>query len=247
MVTLSNAPTSAQAPSTHMVPEEPVLDLNDPEWRDSFDSGNASIEGVSTLRKPRVFIISGPSAVGKDAVLAELKEHFIDATYIVTATTRDRRKNEVHGRDYLFFTEEDFRTGIANGDFLEFEEVYPGKLYGVPRETVVNGLAAGKDVIIKVDVKGHTNLQNRITGATSIFIAPESMQSLYNRLLQRKTETLQDFKTRLRTAAAELQQINKFDYVVFNRDDQLEACVADICGIIHSELFRTDQPDVTVS
>jgi guanylate kinase len=224
-----------------------VFDLNDPDWGNAFESGDASIEGLFNIRKPRVFIISGPSGVGKDAVLACLKQIYTEATYIVTATTRAMRKEEIHGRDYLFFTEEDFRNGIARGDFLEHQEVYPGKFYGVPRETVVQGLASGKDVIIKVEVNGHAKLRQRIDGATSIFIAPESMQSLYDRLLARKTETLQDFKTRIRTAADELKRTGEFDYVVFNEADALDECVQRICGIIESEFRRTNQPDVTVS
>jgi guanylate kinase len=226
-------------------PEPTVPDHIDPALQEVFQAGDESIAHLRAIRKPRVFIISGPSGVGKDAVLECLQNRYTNAAYVVTATTRAMRENETDGVHYLFYSKEDFLAGIERGDFLEHAWVYDN-LYGVPRFTVTEGLANNRDVIIKVDVKGHATLRQKIANATSIFITPESTEALHRRLHARKTETLHDFLKRLRTASEELKRANEFDYVVFNEDDKLAECVEHICAIIDSEGRRVHQPDVTL-
>lgn len=244
MVTYTTRQSTIAAGDTH--PEPSVPDHTDPELQQIFKDGDEIISRLRAIRKPRVFIISGPSGVGKDTVIECLQTIYTDATYVVTATTREKRDDEIDGKHYLFFSKETFLAHIDAGDFLEHDLVYDNH-YGVPRFTVVDGLAHSRDVIIKVDVKGHATLRQKISNATSIFISPESTQALHKRLLARKTESVNDFHKRLRTASEELKRVDEFDYVVYNEADRLEDCVRHICEIMDSESRKVHQPDVVVS
>ena len=215
------------------------------EMRDRVDVGNRHLQQLKETEAPRVFIISGPSGVGKDSVLEHLKQTFPEAVYVVTATSRPKREGEIEGLHYHFIERAEFERQIDAGGFIENAVVYDN-LYGVPRTPIVDGIEAGKDVVIKVDVKGAATLRERIRNTISIFLAPESMEELLNRLCYRKSEAYDQLKKRFTTASEELERVNEFDYVVFNEANQLDRTVRDIINIIGSEKIRVRPPQVDV-
>jgi guanylate kinase len=224
------------------VSEERALET---ELRDRFKHGDRHIQRLRNAGAPRVFIISGPSGVGKDTVLEQLRLAYPDAQYVVTATSRAMRPGEMEGVHYHFIERDRFEAQIADGDFLEHAIVY-GNLYGVPKRPIVAGLAAGKHVIIKVDVQGAETLREKISNPVSIFLAPESMQALLERLRARKTDKIDALRRRFTTASDELDKADAFDYVVFNEADQLDHAVAQITHIIEAEQARINPPAVKV-
>jgi guanylate kinase len=201
------------------------------------------IGDLRALRRPRVFIISGPSGVGKDAVIERLRERFPDAFFAVTATTRVRRPGEIDGVHYYFLSDGDFRARLAAGEFLESATVY-GNLYGVLRAPVRAALARGQDVFVKVDVQGAAAIERLVPAAVSIFLAPESGATLLQRLKRRKTDDPAELMNRFATATRELAGALKFDYVVFNRQDRLRDALDDITSIVRAESCRTIQPEI---
>ena len=209
------------------------------------DHGNLHIARILDSRTPRVFIISGPSGVGKDTVIEKLREVYPNAGYVVTATSRPMRQGEEHGKHYLFIERAEFEAQIAAGDFIESALVY-GNLYGVPKRPIVDALAADQQVIIKVDVKGAATLRKLIPNTQSIFLLPESMESLLHRLRARKTEEADVLMKRFRTAAEELDRVEEFDYVVFNEAGKLGTAVRQICNIIDAAQRRVHQPPITL-
>ena len=208
-----------------------------------FAEGDALIEGIRESNTPRIFIISGPSGVGKDSVIEHLRETFPSAQYVVTATTRPMRQGEVDGVHYVFLTKDEFLSRIDHNDFIENARVYDNH-YGVPRSPIVDGLAQGRDVIIKVDVKGAATLRRLIGNTISIFLAPESMEALLTRLRDRKTDDPEVLMKRFTTASAELNEVKHFDYVVFNEAGKLDDAVERICEIVHVERSRVTQPEI---
>lgn len=216
------------------------------ELEEMFAHGNDHIARLRDVRSPRVFIISGPSGVGKDSVLEHLQNVYPAARYVVTSTSRPMREGEIDGVHYRFLHRETFQRQIDAGEYIESEKVYDN-LYGVPRRPIVEGLANGQHVIIKVDVQGAATLRKKIKPTVSIFLSPESMEELYYRLEYRKTETRDALMRRFRTSSEELDRAEEFDYLVFNESNRLDAAVADICHIIESEQRRIDRPDVWLS
>jgi guanylate kinase len=201
------------------------------------------IGDLRVLRRPRVFIISGPSGVGKDAVIEQLRERFPDAFFAVTATTRERRPGEIDGVHYFFLTEEDFQERLTEGEFLESATVY-GNLYGVLRGPVRAALARGQDVFVKVDVQGAAAIRRLVPGAVSIFLAPESAGTLLQRLKHRKTDDPAELMARFATATRELAAAAEFDYIVFNKQDRLDDALNDIAAVVSAERCRTEQPEI---
>ena len=140
------------------------------------------------------------------------------------------------GQDEFTFTltKDEFLSRIEQNDFIENATVYDNH-YGVPRSPIVEGLAEGRDVIIKVDVKGAATLRRLIKNTISIFLAPESMEALLTRLRDRKTDDPDVLMKRFKTASTELNEVRKFDYVVFNEAGKLEDAVQRICEIVNVE------------
>ena len=163
---------------------------------------------------PLLIVLSGPSGVGKDAVLARMRELMRGKDnpwhITVTATTRPQRPNEHDGADYIFVTEETFRHMIERGQLLEFAEVY-GNLYGVPKDQVEKALETGRDVIIKADVQGAATIRKVAPEAVFVFLAPPNMENLASRLRQRMTESPEALSLRLKTAQNEMGKISNFD------------------------------------
>ena len=186
-------------------------------------------------RENVVVVISGPSGVGKDAVIRKLKEAGRgDRHYAVTATTRVKRSYEKDGVDYYFLSAEEFKAGISKGGFLEWAIVY-GNYYGVPKDQIEQALARKKDVIIKTDVQGAETLKSIIPDGVFVFLAPSIDSELKARLTQRGSEPEEDYHLRLTAAIEELKQIPSFDYVVINKDGMLDRSVEQIEAIIEAE------------
>lgn len=169
-------------------------------------------------KKGLIFVVSAPSATGKTTVIKRfLKKHNRDFVISVSATTRSPRKGEKDGKDYFFISREKFRDYIKKGKFLEYARVL-GNYYGTLKETVVESVNRGRNVIMDVDVQGARSIKREIKGCTTIFLIPPSFRELKNRLKKRKTETKKDMKQRLDLAKKELKEKDKYDYIVINRE-----------------------------
>ena len=190
-------------------------------------------------------VISGPSGVGKDAVLERMRSSNVPYHFAVTATARPKRENEVDGVDYIFVERDEFQSMIRNDELLEWAEVY-GNPYGVPKSPVRDALARGQDVILKIDVQGADNIRRLVPGAVYVFLAPPDMTELEHRLTRRRTESTETLKVRLATAATEMEEAEKFDYVVVNRTGRLDKAVEEINTIIRRERGRPGRVQIII-
>jgi guanylate kinase len=181
-------------------------------------------------------IISGPSGVGKDTIIQQLKALPADPPrhFVVTYKTRASRPGEVDGIDYHFISDADFRALEADGRLLEAAEVH-GHWSGTPRDQVELALQAGQDAILKIDVQGAAEIKRKVPEALRIFVAPPSLEALSGRLRDRATETPTEFARRQRDAAYELSQQDDYDYTVVNETGQVERTAERIDRIIRRE------------
>jgi guanylate kinase len=200
-----------------------------------------------TVNNPRpvLVVISGPSGVGKDATLKLMKEKNPFFYFVVTATTRPRRPNEIDGQDYHFVTVGEFAEMIEQGELLEYAVVY-GDYKGIPKKHVRQALASGMDVIMRIDVQGAATIRKLVPNAITIFLSAENEEELVSRLSERKTESPGQLKMRIVTARKELQRMQEFDYVVVNRDRQLQETVDRVLAIITAEKCRVDWTPVVL-
>jgi guanylate kinase len=189
-------------------------------------------------RPPLLIIISGPSGAGKDSVLQRMKEREFEFHFVVTATDRPPRSNEVHGIDYYFYTTAEFERMIDEGELLEHACVY-GQHKGIPRAHVRQALASGQDVVMRVDVQGAETVKELIPEAITVFLTCESEDELISRLRQRRTESEEDLHHRLETVRREMARIPDFDYVVVNKHNALDTAVDDVAAIIRAEHCRS--------
>lgn len=184
-----------------------------------------------------LIILSGPSGAGKDAVLNRMKELNLPFDYMITSTTRPPRSGEKDGVEYHFVSESGFQEMLQRGDLIESAKVY-GYWYGVPKHELKQGLDAGKDLILKMDVQGAATIRNLLPGAVLVFLTLPSLEDYERRLRQRKTETDTDLKVRLGKVTEEMRSMLIFDYVVVNREDQMDAAVDQIRAIFTAEKCR---------
>jgi guanylate kinase len=194
---------------------------------------------------PLLIVISGPSGVGKDTVLQRMKERGLPFHFVVTATTRPRRTNEVHGKDYWFVSKDEFARMIEEDELIEYAIVY-SDYKGIPKQQVRDALASGKDVILRIDVQGAETIRKLAPESLLIFITTESEDELVRRLEMRMTETAEELKLRIATARKELQRIGAFDYVIINHDYRLDETVDKIRAIIEAEHLRVTPRKVTL-
>ncbi|AHB12823.1 MULTISPECIES: guanylate kinase [Dehalococcoides] len=187
--------------------------------------------------KPLLLVVSGPSGVGKDAVLARMKERKLPLTYVVTTTTRPKRETETEGVDYNFIKPSEFQQLIGQNELLEWANVY-GNFYGVPKAPIRQALSRGFDVIVKVDVQGAASIKKIVPNAVFIFLMPPDMEELTRRLEQRLTESPESLKRRLATAPLEIEKLPDFDYVVVNPEGEIDNAVREIMSIIAAEHCR---------
>ena len=184
-----------------------------------------------------LLILSGPSGAGKDALLNRMKELGVPFHYVVTSTTRPARTGEKNGVEYTFVSESGFQEMLQRGDLIESAKVY-GYWYGVPKHEVKQALDEGKDVVLKIDVQGAATIRNLLPGAVLVFLTLPSLEEYERRLRQRKTESDTDLKVRLGKVNEELRSLLIFDYVVVNRQDELDAAVDQIKAIVTAEKCR---------
>jgi guanylate kinase len=184
-------------------------------------------------------IISGPSGVGKDTIIEALasRPRTPDYHYVVTCTTRAPRPGEIPDVSYHFLTRPAFHALRAQGELLEANKVH-GNWYGTPRREVATALAAGHDVILKIDVQGAQVVKQRVPDALLIFIVPPSLEALFQRLRSRATETADELELRQRNAAIELARQGDYDRVVVNETGEVERTAAEIEAIIGQEKQR---------
>jgi guanylate kinase len=190
---------------------------------------------------PLLLVLSGPSGVGKDYVLSNLKRRPAaeGLSAIITSTTRTMRPGEKQDVDYHFVSPAEFQDLIATGGLLEYANVY-GNWYGVPKNPVKAALASGRDAIIKVDVQGARTIKNIAPEAVLVFLSPPSIEELSERLKQRNTESPAQLETRLKKAEAEMLEMAHFDYVIINARGRVDQVIAGVEAIISAEKLRVN-------
>jgi len=189
---------------------------------------------------PLLVVISGPSGAGKDATLKRMRGLGYPFHFVVTATTRPRRPNEVDGVDYHFVSKQEFAEMLERGELLEHAIVY-GQHKGIPRKQVQEALESGKDVIMRIDVQGAATIRDLVPEALFIFLTASSEEELIRRLRKRRTETSEGLKRRIATAQEEMKRLDEFDYVVVNRNSHLDQTVETIAAIITAEKCKVKQ------
>jgi guanylate kinase len=213
---------------------------------------NESIESkLQTKRRdkkssfPLVVVLSGPSGVGKDAVLARMKKLGRPFHYVVTATTRPKRTGEKNGVDYHFLSQKEFQQMIDKHELLEWANVY-SNYYGVPKNEITVALYKGVDVIVKVDVQGAATIKEILPQAVFIFLMPPSMQELEKRLRKRHSESSTGLALRLEKAEWEIKSLPLFDYVITSRQNKVDEVVFQIDAIVTAEKRRVNPRIVEV-
>lgn len=189
---------------------------------------------------PLLIVISGPSGVGKDSVLEEMKSRGLPFHFVITATTRSPRPEETDGVDYFFLSQDEFARMIDEGELLEYAVVYQD-YKGIPKSQVRKALASGKNVIMRIDVQGAETVRKLAKDALLIFLTPQNEEELIDRLQNRNTEDKESLKLRIATTRQEYNKIDLFDYIVVNKDEQLMVAVDMIEAIIKAEQQRVHQ------
>ena len=190
------------------------------------------------MAKGLLFVLSGPSGVGKNTVLDELFKDFDEVSYSVSATTRERREGEVEGENYFFISEEKFKEIEAADGFIESAVVH-GHYYGTPKKFVDKKLDDGEDIILEIDTQGAKQVREKYPEAVYIFLLPPSLEELENRLDKRGSENNKSKNIRLKNARQELKEVHNYDYEVIN--DSLNDAVREIKKIIIKEQKRRDE------
>jgi guanylate kinase len=185
-----------------------------------------------------VFVLSGPSGVGKSTLIERLKRDEFPITHCVTATTRPMRVGEVHGVHYYFLSEAEYDTLLEQDQFLEHAVVHNRYRYGIPLHSLRDGLRRGRDVILAPDVQGASTLRWKVPNAVTIFLRPLTLDELLPRLAARGTEALEERQIRLKTAEREMQRVSEYDYVIVNQRDRLDQAVRDLKSIVKAERLR---------
>jgi guanylate kinase len=187
-------------------------------------------------QRGKCVILSAPSGAGKTTIVKHLLAQDLKLTFSVSATTRPPRNGEIHGRDYYFISEDEFKGNIAAGEFVEWEEVYPGRFYGTYRSEVERIWAEGHHAIFDIDVIGGLDLKEIYqTRALAIFVSPPSVEALERRLRDRGTEDDGTLKVRVEKAVHELSFADRFDAT--NVNDDLEAACAEAVSLVRLFLF----------
>lgn len=200
-----------------------------------FSADTAHLQGI-------LFILSGPSGVGKDTVLRHALPHLDNIRRSVSATTRPQRPNERDGEDYFFVSTDTFVHMMETGELLEHAGVV-GNLYGTPRGWVLEQLQAGTDVLLEIDVQGAIQVKTNFPEAILIFLAPPSWDELSRRLRARNTESEAAVMHRLETARQELARADQYEYLVVN--DRVEDASARLQAIVTAERCRPFRQDLS--
>ncbi len=194
--------------------------------------------GLASSNKGILFVISGPSGVGKTSIIRSVLERVKNVVFSVSCTTRKQRPGEINGVDYFFISQEEFDEMIRGNKFLEWAKVHDN-YYGTPSDFVFKHMDDGNDVILDIDVQGALNVKKNFDGAKFVFIAPPSYQTLGERLKRRGTETEEKIQRRLETARKEIKYIPEFEYLIINED--LESSITNLVSIIYAERLKFDK------
>ena len=191
----------------------------------------------------RLFVIAAPSGAGKTTLVKALTTRNPELRFSISYTTREQRRNEVDGSDYIFVGKDEFDRLRAAGALLESAEVFDN-FYGTSREQVEDHLSAGHHVILEIDWQGARQVREAMPGCITVFILPPSREELERRLRSRGTDTEQVIERRLRDALSDMSHWDEFDYVIFN--DDLDQAVADLEAVLagNGEASATDNPGV---
>ncbi|WP_458413948.1 guanylate kinase [Schinkia sp. CFF1] len=189
-----------------------------------------------------LFVLSGPSGVGKGTVRKALFENNINLQYSISATTRSPRTGEIDGVDYFFKSREEFEIMIKEHKLLEWAE-FVGNYYGTPIDYVKETIDKGHDVFLEIEVQGAMQVRNAFPEAVLIFLIPPSLEELKNRIIGRGTETEDIVKGRLDTAKVEIEMMSAYDYVVVN--DQVDKACERIEAVVEAEHYRRDRVEVS--
>jgi guanylate kinase len=203
----------------------------------SFKSNLRTKRRGARSSRPLLIVLSGPSGVGKDAVLARMRKSGRPFHYVVTATTRPKRAREKNGVNYHFLSRKEFQQMIDKHQFLEWATVY-GNYYGVPKDEITSALSKGIDTIVKVDVQGAATIKKTLPQAVFIFLMPPSMEELEKRLRKRHSECSKDLALRLEGAKGEIKCLPLFGYVITSRQNKLDEVVSQIDAIVAAEKCR---------
>jgi guanylate kinase len=198
-----------------------------------------SSPNISVRRCPLLLVLSGPSGVGKTTVTQALVRQGWTGHVVVTATTRRPRPGEIDGVHYHFRTAAEFQQMLQAGELLEHAEVH-GHWYGVPASPVRAQLAAGVDVILTIDPQGARTIRGRTSGAVSVFLVPESVDELVERMNRRTYDTAEQRALRLLNAEREMAELPNYDYVIVNRQGHLDEAVGQLRAIMTAEHCRVE-------
>ncbi|HEY1521889.1 MAG TPA: guanylate kinase [Solirubrobacteraceae bacterium] len=183
----------------------------------------------------RVFVITGPSGVGKGTLIRGLLERLPGLELTVSATTRPPRPGERDGVDYHFMSPDQFEASVRAGDFLEYAD-YSQNRYGTLRDEVERRVRSGTPVVLEIELQGARQVREAMPEAVAVFIAPPSQEALRTRLIGRGTDSSQQVQARLATAERELEAADEFGHVVIN--DRLEEATEELVAIVQQELDR---------
>jgi len=183
-------------------------------------------------KKGLLIVVSGPSGAGKGTICKEVLSKRNDIFVSTSATTREPRKGEVEGVNYFFITREDFEKKIEEEAFIEYAEVYTN-LYGTPKDTVLEKLNKGENILLEIDIQGALQVKKRYPEGVFIFILPPSMKELKNRIIGRGSETPESLERRFSSAYEEIEFVNQYDYYIIN--DQVKKAADLMESIIDAE------------
>lgn len=182
-----------------------------------------------------LFVISGPSAVGKGTVKDAVLKRLTDIKLSISATTRPPRAGETDGLDYIFIDTKKFQAMVLQGEFLEWAQVY-NNMYGTPLSFVQDNLARGFDVLLEIDIQGAMQVKEKMPQGVFVFIEPPSIEELYQRICNRGTDSEESIQRRMSACQEEMEHIRYYDYSVTN--DDLQEAVDKVYAIIVAERCR---------
>ena len=180
-------------------------------------------------------VVSGFSGAGKGTIMKGLMNRYDNYALSISATTREPREGEVHGREYFFVSEEEFEDMIREDRLIEYAR-YVDHYYGTPKDYVMSQMEAGKDVILEIEIQGALKVKEKFPEALLIFVAPPSAEELKRRLVNRGTETADVIDARMKRACEEAEQMDRYDYLLIN--DEIDRCVEELNSLIQGQHRR---------